>query len=57
MVQFLDTSVIGRFGAYFGIGHHFFTVNVETITEMIVVPQLKKPHIQTDVGRVQSIVL
>jgi hypothetical protein len=45
MVQLLDTSVIGRFRAYFGIGHHFLTVDMKSFTEMIVVPQLKKTHI------------
>ena len=57
MEQFLQTTVIGRFRTDFRIGHYLLSIDMECITEMIVVPQLKKPHIKADVGRVQPIIL
>ncbi|MEM6734559.1 MAG: hypothetical protein AAF620_00695 [Bacteroidota bacterium] len=57
MAQFLDTTVVGGFRTDFGEFHHFFAVDMEGLGEMILVPQLEKPHVQTDMGRVQTAIL
>lgn len=57
MTELVDASVIGRFGPDLGIGHGLFPTDIEVGHEIILVPQLEEPDIQTDMGRVQTVVL
>jgi len=57
MAELSDAPVIGRFGPDFGIGHGLFPTDVELGHKIVLVPQLEEPDIQTDMGRVQTVVL
>ena len=56
-IQLGDTSVVGGFRTYFGHPHEVATVHIKFVGKVRAVPFLEQCHVQTDVSRVQTVVV
>jgi len=57
IVEFLDASMIGRFGSDLGTLHNFIPVDKEFRFKVVGVPELEQSHIEADMGWVKPTIL